>query len=184
MPTRSIGNNVNVHAYTFVQDPGPANVLGKFKFNFPNKHAIYMHDTVQPELFSQRTRTLSHGCIRVHQPDRFATLLLSEDKGWTSDNVRSLVARNESKVITLNRHVPVHLTYFTAIADEYGSLNTPGDIYGIDNLMAPKLFANPASFPVPVASAVAESSPSRTRSRGRRRGNGEFGDFISGLFGN
>ena len=177
--------NVNVHAYTFVQDPGPANVLGKFKFNFPNKHAIYMHDTVQPELFSQTTRTLSHGCIRVHQPDRFATLILSEDKGWTAGNVQSLVARNQSKVIALKRHVPVHLTYFTAIVDEHGNLNKAGDIYGIDNLMAPKLFSNPASFPVPPPAVVAESSPSRTQSRrGRRRGGGDFNNFISGLFGN
>ncbi len=178
--------NVNVHAYTFVQDPGPANVLGKFKFNFPNKHAIYMHDTVQPELFSQRMRTLSHGCIRVHQPAQLATLLLGQDKGWSAGNVHSLVARNESKVIALKRHVPVHLTYFTAIVDEYGNLSKPGDIYGIDNLMAPKLFRSPAAFPVPPPAVVAESSPSRTQQRRsqRRRGGGEFNNFISGLFGN
>ena len=177
-------NNVNVHAYSFVQDPGPANVLGKFKFNFPNKHAIYMHDTVQPELFSVRTRTLSHGCIRVHQPERLVTLLLSEDKGWTAGTVRNLVVRNESKVVALKRRVPVHLTYFTAVVDEHGALNRPGDIYGIDNRMAPRLFSNPASFPAPVASTVADSRPqSRSSQRDRRRGGG-LDNFISGLFGN
>ena len=73
--------NVNIRSYTFTQDPGPDNVLGQLKFNFPNRHAIYMHDTVQPELFDQTVRSLSHGCIRVHDPDQFAAVLLGEDKG-------------------------------------------------------------------------------------------------------
>ena len=179
-------NNVNIHAYTFTQDPGPANVLGQFKFNFPNKHAIYMHDTPQRELFAETTRTLSHGCIRVNQPDRFAALLLGEDKGWSMGNVQSLVNKGpqDSTVISLNRHVPVHLTYFTANVEQYGTVNAFGDIYGIDNRMAAKLFANPASFPVPATPAVAEEeSSSRTQTSQRRRNNG-FDSFISGLFGN
>jgi murein L,D-transpeptidase YcbB/YkuD len=176
-------NNVNVQSYTFTQDPGPANVLGKFKFNFPNKHAIYMHDTVQRELFAQTNRTLSHGCIRVNQPDRFATLLLSQDKGWTASQVDNLVAQNESKVVPLNRPVPVHLTYFTAVVDEYGTLNRFGDIYGIDNIMASKLFRNPTGFSAPASASFVELD-SHTQTRPRRRGGGGFDNFISGLFGN
>lgn len=180
-------NNVNIHAYTFTQDPGPANVLGQFKFNFPNKHAIYMHDTPQRELFAERTRTLSHGCIRVNQPDRLAALLLSEDKGWSMGQVRSLVARgpSSSTVIALKRPVPVHLTYFTAIVGENGQVTDFGDIYGIDNRMASQLFKNPASFPVPATPAVAEEgSSSRTQAQTQRRRGGGFDSFISGLFGN
>jgi hypothetical protein len=75
--------------------------------------------------------------------------------------------------------VPVHLTYFTAVVDEDGRLNTFGDIYGIDNGMAAKLFDNPARFPVPVEAAVAETSP-----QPRQRTGGDFDNFISGLFGN
>jgi murein L,D-transpeptidase YcbB/YkuD len=181
-------NNVNIHSYTFTQDPGPANVLGQFKFNFPNKHAIYMHDTPQRELFAERTRTLSHGCIRVNQPDRLAALLLSEDKGWSMGQVRNLVDKgpSSSTVIALNRHVPVHLTYFTAIVGESGQVTDFGDIYGIDNRMAPKLFKNPAHFPVPATPAVAEEgSSSRAQAQTeRRRSGGGFDNFISGLFGN
>jgi len=175
-------NNVNIHAYTFTQDPGPYNVLGKFKFNFPNRHAIYMHDTVQPELFAERIRTLSHGCIRVNQPDKFATLLLSQDKGWSAAQVQSLTAKNESAVISLNRQVPVHLTYFTAVVED-GRLNTFGDIYGIDNRMAAKLFDNPAKFPVPVEATIAETS-TQDQPRQRQRTGGGLDNFISGLFGN
>lgn len=180
-------NNVNIHAYMFTQDPGPANVLGQFKFNFPNKHAIYMHDTPQRELFAERTRTLSHGCIRVNQPDRFAALLLSEDKGWSMGQVRNLVDRgpSSSTVIALNRHVPVHLTYFTAIVGESGQVTDFGDIYGLDSRMAPMLFSNPASFPVPATPAVAEEgSSARTQAQAPRRPSGGFDNFISGLFGN
>ena len=181
-------NNVNIHAYTFTQDPGPANPLGQFKFNFPNRHAIYMHDTPQRELFAERTRTLSHGCIRVNQPDRFAALLLGEDKGWSMNQVRSLVAKGpgSSTVISLNRHVPVHLTYFTAMAGQDGTVSDFADFYGIDNRMASKLFSNPAQFPVPATPEVAESgSSSRTQAQAqRRRSGGGFDNFISGIFGN
>jgi murein L,D-transpeptidase YcbB/YkuD len=177
-------DNVNIHAYTFTQEPGPANVLGQFKFNFPNRHAIYMHDTPERELFAERTRTLSHGCIRVHQPDRLAALLLGQDKGWSMGQVRNLLAQNQSQVIPLNRSVPVHLTYFTAVVDEYGQVNTYGDIYGIDNKMAQKLFDNPASFPVPATPAVAEAEPSSRQTQSRRRSGRGLDSFISGLFGN
>ncbi len=178
--------NVNLHEYTFTQDPGPSNVLGKFKFNFPNRHAIYMHDTVQPELFAERVRTLSHGCIRVHDPDRFAALLLAQDKGWSYGQIQNLVAKDASTVIGLNRKVPVHLTYFTATIDDNGGLNRFGDIYGIDNRMAAKLFDNPARFPVPATPAIAEQS-SRSRDEGRsarRASGGGLDSLISGLFGN
>ncbi len=181
-------NSVNIHAYTFTQDPGPANPLGQFKFNFPNRHAIYMHDTPQRELFAERTRTLSHGCIRVNQPDRFAALLLGEDKGWSMNQVRSLVAKRpgSSTVIALNRHVPVHLTYFTAMAGQDGTVSDFADFYGIDNRMASKLFSNPAHFPMPATPEVAESgSSSSTQTQAqRRRSGGGFDSFISGIFGN
>ncbi|BAQ15859.1 L,D-transpeptidase family protein [Methyloceanibacter caenitepidi] len=181
---------VNVHAYTFQQDPGPHNVLGQFKFNFPNKHAIYMHDTTQKELFGRRVRTLSHGCIRVNQPARFAAFLLNEDKGWSMGTVQDILARaqGQTKVIALDHKIPVHLTYNTAIADGYGSIREFGDVYGIDNRMAAKLFKNPAHFNVPVSGPeVAETSPtqrySEPRPRRRRTAN-SVDDFISGILGN
>jgi hypothetical protein len=89
-------------------------------------------------------------------------------------------------VIAHNRHVPVQLTYFTAIVGESGQVTDFGDIYGIDNRMAAKLFTNPTSFPVPATPAVAEEgSSSRTQARTQRRqSGGGFDSFISGLFGN
>jgi len=173
-------SNVNISRYTFTQDPGPSNVLGKLKFNFPNRHAIYMHDTVQPELFDERVRSLSHGCIRVHDPDRFAAELLAQDKGWSMAQVKNQLAKSQTSVISLNRRIPVHITYFTAVVDEYGNVNKLGDIYGIDNRMAAKMFTNPARFPVPAVPADLEAS---NRDRNRSSGGG-LDSIISGLFGN
>ncbi|MBM3543032.1 MAG: hypothetical protein FJX44_00775 [Alphaproteobacteria bacterium] len=179
--------SVNIREYTFIQSPGPHNVLGKFKFNFPNKHAVYMHDTPQRELFDETVRTLSHGCIRVHQPDRFATLLLAEDKGWSAGQVQNMLAGGNSTV-KLNRSIPVHLTYFTAVADESGSIRTYTDIYGIDGPMAQALFGQAAAnFPGPAPPAPAAVAQNQ-RQQPARRASGDpvaaFGSVISGLFGN
>jgi L,D-transpeptidase YcbB len=168
--------NVDVRQYTFIQPPGPDNVLGELKFNFPNKHAIYMHDTVQPEFFDQILRTLSHGCIRVHDPDRLATLLLAQDKGWSASQVKALLAKQDSNVVKLARPVPVHLTYFTATVDDHGKMQTFADIYGIDTRMAAELFKRPVRFPMP--------APPDDAAQAGHRGNGDLSNLISGLFGN
>ena len=137
----------NILSYTFTQEPGPENVLGVLKFNFPNHHAVYMHDTLQPELFKETVRTLSHGCIRVQQPDRLAALLLAEDKGWSEQQVKDLLAKGNNSGVTLTRPVPVHLTYFTVAFDGIGKMRTYDDIYGLDTKMAAALFDKVEAIP-------------------------------------
>ena len=39
--------------YTLQQDPGPNNALGTVKFIFPNRHAVFLHDTPHRELFAR-----------------------------------------------------------------------------------------------------------------------------------
>jgi murein L,D-transpeptidase YcbB/YkuD len=174
--------NANIWQYTFTQPPGPDNVLGALKFNFPNKYAVYMHDTVQPELFAETERGLSHGCIRVHEPDRLAMVLLAKDKGLSAQQVKSLLARNETTTVTLNRQVPVHLTYFTAVVDENGKMQTFADLYGIDNKMGAALFGKRLKLEPPVQTDV-EGSGQTARWRSAER-TGGLAEAISGLFGN
>lgn len=169
----------NIRSYTFTQAPGPDNVLGTLKFNFPNRHAIYMHDTVQPALFDQTVRTLSHGCIRVHQPERLALLLLAEDKGWTEQQVKDQLARGHNSGVTLSRPVPVHLTYFTVAFDGIGKMRTYDDVYGLDKKMAAALFGTAEVLP---ADTGAEIRPKRRSASNGGRGLG--GVAIPGLFGN
>ena len=54
--------------YRLRQDPGPENALGRIKFQIPNLHDIYLHDTPSRGLFARAERGFSSGCIRVEHP--------------------------------------------------------------------------------------------------------------------
>jgi len=172
----------NILQYTFTQPPGPENVLGKLKFNFPNRHAIYMHDTIQPEFFDEEVRALSHGCIRVRQPDRLAALLLAEDKGWSAAQVQNLLATGNNSIVPLSRSVPVHLTYFTVVADEKGKLQAFDDIYGIDAKMSAVLFGRALKPEDRTVEAMAVDGAPKKRAAWNN-GRGGLSDAINGLFG-
>ena len=62
--------------YSVRQTPSEANALGELKILFPNKHAIYMHDTPQKELFDRDMRAFSHGCVRLKDPRGMAAAVL------------------------------------------------------------------------------------------------------------
>lgn len=130
----------NLRQYTFVQPPGPGNALGTLKFNFPNRHAVYMHDTSRRELFSEPNGALSHGCIRLREPQRLAALLLAEDKGWAAQQVGALLTKGKTRWVRLTRPVPVHLTYFTVLVGAKGELERFPDVYGLDSRMGAVLF--------------------------------------------
>ncbi len=116
--------------FSFIQPSGPRNALGKVKFRFPNKHQVYMHDTPSKHLFRSSARAYSHGCMRVRNPQRFAEVILAEDKGWSAGRVGSLMSKGGGEnTINLNTHYPVHVTYFTAIADPSGKIKYFKDIY-------------------------------------------------------
>ncbi len=138
--------NVNIQNYSFQQPPGPKNPLGDVKFMFPNSHDVYMHDTPERNLFSKSFRALSHGCMRVHEPRRFAELLLAEDKGWSGEKVGSMFSGGE---VQLDKHIPVHVTYFTVRVEENGKLQTFGDFYGLDSRTAAALTGKSMRFEQP-----------------------------------
>jgi murein L,D-transpeptidase YcbB/YkuD len=80
----------------------------------------------------------------VREPERLAALLLAEDKGWAEPQVRTMLATANDRVVPLERPVPVHLTYFTAVVDEKGGVESFADVYGIDARMAQALFGKGA----------------------------------------
>jgi L,D-transpeptidase YcbB len=176
--------HVNILSYNFTQPPGPDNVLGVLKFNFPNRHAIYMHDTLQPEFFDTAVRTQSHGCIRLRDPERLAALLLAGDKGWPEDRVKDLIATGNNNAVTLDRPVPVYLTYFTLAFDGEGKLQSYGDIYGLDQKMAAALFGK-TDLPAPAPQEVASAPQKRSAWNAGFAAIGHSGaGAIPGLFGN
>ena len=129
-------NRVNISNYHFYQPPGGRNVLGFVKFMFPNKHAVYMHDTPTKNLFNQAQRAHSHGCVRVRNPRKLAEVILARDRGWSSGNVGAAIQRGRNQHVNLNTPIPVHITYFTVRVEKSGKLSYFGDIYGHDSRMA------------------------------------------------
>jgi len=57
--------------------------MGQVKFMFPNRHAVYLHDTPSKSLFSKTQRAFSAGCIRVKNPLDFAQILLDAPSQWS-----------------------------------------------------------------------------------------------------
>ena len=74
-------SSTDIRTYDVYQPPGASNVLGELKFNFPNKHTVYMHDTNARHLFEEASRPFSHGCMRVRDPRRMAEILLGRGQG-------------------------------------------------------------------------------------------------------
>lgn len=114
-----------------VQKPGPENALGYYKFLFPNRHAVYLHDTAQRGLFSRSARSLSHGCVRVEKASELAQALLAP-MGWGPERIAQTIADGKTRRIELTRTVPVFLDYRTAYVDDDGELQLRGDLYGHD----------------------------------------------------
>ncbi|HEY8564445.1 MAG TPA: L,D-transpeptidase family protein [Beijerinckiaceae bacterium] len=111
------------------QPPGERNALGFIKLMFPNRHAVYLHDTPNRSLFRAERRAFSHGCVRVEQPFQLAEEVLG--RAWTEERLKSLIGRGE-RTIHLPEPLPVHLTYFTIFVDERGELRSAADLYGHD----------------------------------------------------
>lgn len=121
----------DIRHYHVYQPPGDANVLGIVKFLFPNKHAVYLHDTPTKKLFNEKVRMYSHGCMRVRNPVRLAEVIMAEDKGWDKSKINELIGPGpEDNDIALDKPMPVHVTYFTAWVDDDGKLKTFADVYG------------------------------------------------------
>ena len=175
-------SQVDIRRFNFIQPPGPKNVLGVVKFLFPNRHDVYMHDTPERFLFDKQARAFSHGCMRVQDPVRFAEIILGQDKGWSPTQVEALLSGPLNNEITLSRPIPVHVTYFTAIADADGEVRFTGDPYANDARLATALAGQPVNLNIPPEPVDTQLSEGR---RGRSQGlfDGGF-DIFSGLFGN
>ncbi|WP_169714462.1 L,D-transpeptidase family protein [Algoriphagus antarcticus] len=117
--------------YRVRQKPGGDNSLGLVKFMFPNEYNIYIHDTPARSLFEKETRALSHGCIRIQNPEQFAKILL-HDKSWTDEKIKEAMNQENEEVVELDRKIPVVILYMTFWADKDGKANFRSDVYDRD----------------------------------------------------
>ena len=114
------------------QPPSDGNALGLVKFMFPNRYNIYLHDTPSKSLFNREVRAYSSGCIRLQRPFEFAYTLLERQTDDPKGLFHGTLNSGRETVIELERHVPVHIVYFTAWPDAKGRLTFRRDIYGRD----------------------------------------------------
>ncbi|EKF17924.1 L,D-transpeptidase family protein [Nitratireductor pacificus] len=114
------------------QKPGPSNSLGELKILFPNRHAIYMHDTPSKSLFQRDTRAFSHGCVRLADPRAMAAAVLDISVEEVAASINSRGGQTTRRKI--ERDIPVYVGYFTAWPDAEadGRIAYHGDVYGRD----------------------------------------------------
>ncbi|GAB3476345.1 L,D-transpeptidase family protein [Marinomonas epiphytica] len=119
--------------YRFEQEADESNALGQFKFMFPNKNDIYLHDSPAKHLFNEQTRAYSSGCIRLERPVEFARALTKGSKQATK--VTETMQSQVTTVISLPTYLPVYLVYLTVVPNANGMLEFRQDIYQRDTLM-------------------------------------------------
>lgn len=126
--------------YKIVQGEGIGNALGIMKFNFPNEHSVYLHDTNQRGLFQNENRSLSHGCVRVQNWTGLYRYIIQQDSikalennsAFTrSDSIAAWLKQKRKRVITIKDPLPIYFRYYTAAGKE-GKLEIYQDVYGLD----------------------------------------------------
>jgi murein L,D-transpeptidase YcbB/YkuD len=141
--------------YRLRQDPGPKNALGRIKFQVPNRHDIYLHDTPSRGLFARAERSFSSGCIRVEQPVELALRLLAADATWTRKRIEETIAAAATLSVRLPEPMPVYLLYWTAWVDAGGALQFREDVYGSDAALIEALDRPLAPAPAAAGDAAA-----------------------------
>ena len=129
--------------YQLVQSPGPFNPLGRVKFTFPNSFQIAIHDTPQKDLFSERVRDFSHGCIRAEDSAGLAAFVLADDSSWNESRIAAALTGSQTQTVRLREPVPVYVFYWTVWVDDGGSVQFRRDLYDIDRQLIEAL----SSFP-------------------------------------
>jgi murein L,D-transpeptidase YcbB/YkuD len=121
--------------FNFVRQPGKGNPLGEVKFMFPNKYAVYMHDTNEKRLFKRSVRAYSHGCIRLHHPQKMLAFVAKNFMDKSYDTIKKMMKKSQNTSLQLQERIPVYIRYYTVWVDEDG-VNFRSDIYGYDKIMA------------------------------------------------
>ncbi|WP_081209569.1 L,D-transpeptidase family protein [Salegentibacter sediminis] len=113
-PSEINWNNPEVVNYTYRQEAGPANPLGKVKIIYPNRYSIYLHDTPSKKLFEKNSRAQSSGCVRVEGVLDLAEYLLNDQEKYTSEKIQEILDSGRTTTIKITKDVRVHHFYWTA----------------------------------------------------------------------
>jgi murein L,D-transpeptidase YcbB/YkuD len=120
--------------YRFVQYPGDDNALGRVKFMFPNKYAVYLHDTDNKSLFARRYRVYSSGCMRLERPFELLEILKSRLKQKDINSIDKYRRTLKTRVLRFTKKLPVHTTYFS-VFKQNGLTHFRKDVYSYDQFI-------------------------------------------------
>ena len=125
--------NGQTKKYKFMQPPGPKNALGKIKFKFPNRFAVYLHDTPTKKLFKRSRRAFSHGCIRISRPNALLSTFAENERSINFNRTQRILRGKNKTQLNLSKKVPVHIVYLTAWINTDGLLHYRSDVYNYDS---------------------------------------------------
>lgn len=114
------------------QEPGSANELGLVKFILPHQNGVYMHGTLDRDLFERFRRDFSHGCIRLEDPAALSAWALHGDSNWRPGAIDKAINGNATINVRLPHPVSVVTFYATAMVDDNGEVYFSKDVYGYD----------------------------------------------------
>jgi murein L,D-transpeptidase YcbB/YkuD len=127
-----------------LQQSSENSALGKFKFDFANNFAVYLHDTPAQAGFARFDRLASHGCVRLEKPADLAKLLLKTTPEWPADTIDKTVSAGKTVRAKVAEPVAVYLLYWTAFANPAGQVSFRADPYKWDGTLASKIEARSA----------------------------------------
>jgi Uncharacterized protein conserved in bacteria len=90
------------------------------------------------KLFERPGRALSHGCVRLEQPDELAAYVLRDSPEWPPERMKAAMASGVETPVKLKAPITVHIAYFTSSVDENGGRHFYPDTYGYDRVQAQK----------------------------------------------
>lgn len=127
-----------------LQQASERSALGRYKFDFDNPFAVYLHDTPAQAGFAKFDRLASHGCVRLEKPADLAKLLMKGTPEWTPETIDTTVAAGKTIRAKLGAPVSVYLLYWTAFANQAGQVGFRDDPYRWDGTLAAKIEARSA----------------------------------------
>ena len=82
---------------------------------------------------------MSHGCVRVEQPEELARYVLRDQPEWTAERIADAMHGGEEKTVKLKAPLPVYLGYWTARANPDGTVQFRRDVYDVDSRLTTRL---------------------------------------------
>lgn len=123
--------------YKFIQLPSTRNGMGRLKFLFKNKYAVYMHDTIGSWRFKHKNQNLrfaSHGCIRLEHPLGLMQYITTNYTKHNYSYTKGLYDSFKTSGISLSKKLPIHLTYITSYINNDGKVSFYKDRYDYDKI--------------------------------------------------